>query len=63
MEIIKCPECNGELIKVGETGRQITLGEYKKELHYNKECEVWYDAGVRNEVLYQCPKDKTILIN
>ena len=55
-EIMLCRECKLPMIEIGETGKNIQTGEMGED-------GLWKQTGIRSEILYQCPEDKTITIN
>ncbi len=60
-ETPKCNTCGQPMIEVGGIGKNIQLGEYRQQP--DSEYKIWYQTGVREEKLYQCPECKDVKIN
>jgi len=59
-ETPKCKECLQYMVEIGGTGKEVQLGEMRKieGLEYDQ----WFQTGVGEVKLYQCPEDKTIAL-
>lgn len=57
MEEKKCSECGNTMKEVGETGHEVVVTETVGFI-----VGVQNIVGVRNQVLYQCPNCKTVLV-
>ena len=55
-EIMLCRECKLPMNEIGNTGQTVQMGEINKD-------GLWEQTGQRSAILYQCPEDKTIVIN
>lgn len=65
MEIPKCKDCGQSMLEVGGIGKVMELGEYRDnglETNGGQRLQFWYKTGQREIKLYQCPEDKTIVL-
>ena len=59
-ETLKCKDCGQPMFEVGGIGKDTQLGEMRKV--EGSEYEQWFQTGIREIKIYQCPEDKTITI-
>lgn len=60
-EIIKCRDCVQPMLEIGGIGKNIQVGEYRKQ--ENSQYSIWHQTGIREIKLYQCPKCKEVKID
>ena len=64
-EIPKCKDCGQSMFEIGGIGKNEQIGEFDKPVSVEGKpmgMSIWYQTGLREIKLYQCPEDKTVAI-